>query len=187
MLQLHKKVTLVCEDDIDKKYAFLPWFDKLRMVSPSGADYILKVENESLLSFFNQHEVKINTKIALALYAGLLQCSNNLQAKGLDGMFFAQMSQLSALGVDHNLCVENLFSSKALSLFRLKARMFELMQLTHNASVSCFSFNIEEILSATGASMQDIYLVMQESLSIVNVKKAILLDKNKIIKTIEEI
>jgi hypothetical protein len=35
--------------------------------------------------------------------------------------------------------------------------------------------------------MQDVYMVMQESLSIAHVKQAVLVDKNnKIIKTIEE-
>jgi phosphoesterase RecJ-like protein len=186
MLQLHKKVSLFSEFEIKKCYAFLPWFDKVRHNRPTGAEYSIDVQENSLVSFFHDNQIKINQKMAQSLYAGLLQKAEALQNRHLDGMFFAQMSELIDLGAQHEVCVSELFQQNSLALFRLKAKMFENMLLKDDATQSFFLYK-EEYLQESGATMQDVYTVMQESLGIAHVKQAVLVDKNnKIIKTIEE-
>ena len=186
-LMLHKKVSLFSEEKIRNIYAFLPWYEKIRTTQPSGADLVLKVSNDSLLSFFQKHEIKINQKMALALYCRMLEISNKLENKDLDGMFFAQMSKLLELGANHKLCVENLFKREPLCLFRLRARMFQNMLLKDEAKVSIFRLT-ERDLEESGASLEDAFKVLKESLNLVHVKQAVLLNENnETIKIIEEI
>ncbi|MEJ2372627.1 MAG: phosphoesterase, partial [Sulfurimonas sp.] len=48
VLSLHKKVSLVMNENIDKKFAFLPWFDKVRKEIPSSSDLEIKVTLDTL-------------------------------------------------------------------------------------------------------------------------------------------
>lgn len=186
ILRLHKKVSLSSQDTLDKKYAFLPWFEKSRTVSPSGADLEIRVGNESLLDFFLTHEQKINQKMALALYAGLLEKMYSLQNTRLNGMFFARMGELLELGANHEICIHYLYKCEPLSLYRLKAKMFANMLLREEAQESCFVLSQEDLI-ATGCSLEDAFVIMEESLKIAHVKQAILIDeKNKLIKKIED-
>jgi phosphoesterase RecJ-like protein len=186
ILSLHKKVSFYCEIDIDKKYSFLPWFDKLRKTLSSSADLQIQLKKESLLDFFLLNKIKINKKMALALYAQLFQKLYTDSSENIDGIFFAQMSEMLKLGASHQLCVKNLQQSESLALYRLKAKMFQNMLLVNEAQASIFTISQED-MEATGTSYEDAFVVLEESLNIVHVILAVLLDENnEVIKIIED-
>jgi len=190
LLSLHKKVSLTTEDKIEKRFSFLPWFDKARMTTPSSADYQIDVDADLLeiVDFFKSHNIKLNRKMATSLYSALILEFDNFQSSRCDGITFALASELIAAGAEHQLCREMLTRREPLSRYRLRANLYANMQLQENAKCATL-FISEEILDATGAELEDVYLVMDETLKLVNIESVELFcnDKNKIIKLIKDI
>jgi phosphoesterase RecJ-like protein len=187
ILTLHKKVSFVQLEAIDRKFSFLPWYDKLRKNVPSSADYTVRLTKDSLYKSFCIHNIKINKKMATSLYAGYLREFRKLVYSNLDGTFFACMSELIALGAEYKSCRESLLLSDSLSSFRLKAFMFHSMQLIENATTALFVLR-ESDLQASGATLDDAIEISKEALMIVHVQKVCLHDEqNKLIYMQEEI
>jgi hypothetical protein len=185
LLQLKKKVSIYAEDDIDIQLSFLPWFDKVRNNIPSSADLSIELKEESLFPFFKLHGIVPNKKMCTSLCAGYIKESQKISNLSLDGTFFANLSELIQLGANYQECVENLYYKEPLSLYRLKAKMFENMLLLNNATVALFRYD-PELLKATGSKQEDLFVVMREALCIVHVKQAVLLDQNnELIKIIK--
>lgn len=187
ILTMHKKVSFVSSEKIDKRYASLPWYDKLREHLPSGADCVVSLEPTSLYEVFLQANIKINKKMATSLYAACLVASDKLLGSKVDGTFFARMSQLITLGADYKECRRALLQSEPLSLFRLKALMFTKMILKDNARTALFILN-EDDMKSSGASLNEAIEISKEALSIVHVQKVLLYDEtNNLIHMQEEI
>ena len=191
ILTLHKKVSLSSFEEIDARLSFLPWFLKLKKQEPSSADYVLDIHKDVLVyvEFFQNNAIKINKKMATAMYAGLLLRYDNFSSAESDGIVFATASQLIAFGAEHNIVHKNIVRSRALSYFRLEAILYKNMLLRSNAKEAELLVSDED-LKSSGASMKDAIKIMQEVLHLVHVKKVVLKksDENmKIIKTIEEI
>ena len=189
VLTRHKKVSFVCKTkELNLKYSFLPWFEKIRATNCSSADLSLKLENSCLelfktLKFLN---IKINTKMATALYAGFILETQNFTNLKTDGMFFAAASELIESGADYKLSVEYLVKRVTLSELRLKAIMYKQMRLKESARVAEFKIS-EDDLKSSGASIIDAKNIMQDSFGLEYVQKAVLLDEDdKIIKTLEK-
>jgi len=52
ILRLHKKVSLVCEaKNIDNRFSFLPWFEKIKSERVSSSDFIIELGNSSVELF----------------------------------------------------------------------------------------------------------------------------------------
>lgn len=186
ILRLHKKVSFVYSENIDKRYSFLAWYDKLRDKPPSSADLTLSLNKENFFEFLSLNEIKPNNKMAQALYCALLEKLYEVKNHNLDGMLFARMDEMLQYGAEHNLCVKNLFQREPLSLFRLKAKMFTEMSLINEAQTSLFVLS-KQMLNETGASLKDAYKILHESLEIVHVRQAVLLDEEyELIKIIED-
>jgi phosphoesterase RecJ-like protein len=184
---MHKKVSFVSSEKIERRYAFLPWYDKLREHLPSGADCIVSLEKTSLYEVFLQENIKINKKMATSLYAASLVDSCKLQGAKVDGTFFAQMSELITLGADYKVCRKYLIKSESLSLFRLKSLMFGKMMLKDDARTALFILN-EDDMKSSGASLNEAIEISKEALSIVHVQKVLLYDEtNNLIYMQEEI
>ncbi|WP_457747831.1 DHH family phosphoesterase [Sulfurimonas sp.] len=189
VLFLHKKVSLVSEQEIQKCFSFLPWFEKLRSATPGSADYTLIAPSDVvvLVEFFTSNSIKINKKMATALYSALLLEYDNFTSKSCNGITFALASKLIELGAEHKLCMREIYQSEPLRLFRLRAILFAAMQLKDNARCATL-FISQEILDSCGAQMQDVYLIMKETLKLVNVESVELLDNNnEIIKLIKDV
>jgi len=187
ILTMHKKVSFVQLEEIDRKFSFLPWYDKLRKNVPSSADYAVTLSEDSLYKSFCLHNIKINKKMATSLYAGYLKESRKLLNPNIDGTFFAYMSELIALGAEYKSCRESLLLSDSLSSFRLKAFMFHSMQLIDNATTALFMLR-ENDLQSSGATLEEAIEVSKEALMIVHVQKVCLYDEqNKLIYMQEEI
>lgn len=188
ILTLHKKVSLQVSKPLDKKLSFVPWFSKARDQSTSNADLVIRVNDDVkfLFEMFQKNSIKINTKMATALYGALLKRYKNFQSDDCDGTIFAIASKLISLNADYKTAHNFLQKRVALSLFRLKAMLFKEMILVEDAKQAKL-FLSESILKASGASLEDAIEVMQEVLTIVHVKKVILYksdENNKILKEI---
>ena len=189
ILTRHKKVSFVCKTkEVNLKYSFLPWFEKLRATNYSSADLNLNLQN-SFLELFNTLKslnIKINPKMATALYGAMILETDNFTNSKTDGTFFAIASELIEYGADYKLCIQYLVKRATLSEFRLRAIMFKNMILIENASVAAFKID-EDDLKASGAAVDDANKIMRDSFGLEYVKKAILLNEdNKIIKTLEK-
>jgi len=190
ILTLHKKVSLSKIENIENNLKFLPWFDKLRDSVASSSDLTIVVSKESLkyFNFFKSNGIKINLKMATALYSGILQRYNNFNSSECNGTVFAACSELISLKANYTVARQAIVNSQSLAIYRLRSILFKNLLLIENAKVAQSHFSDED-LKASGASMQEVYTVMRELLSLVNVSKVVLLksDENfKIIKTIEE-
>ncbi|WP_324172680.1 phosphoesterase [Sulfurimonas sp.] len=193
IIRLHKKVSLVCKEkdcnrEFNKKYAFLPWFDKIRQTIPTSADYIIELDNScvSLYNFFQKSSMKINSKMATALYAGLLKESEGFSNNIVNGIIFAMAKELIECGAEYEKCNKFMLNTTTLSFLRLKSKMLNEMLLENEAKAAIF-FIGSDTLKATGAKLKDCNEVLKESLKLPTVEIAALLDvenKNEVIKLI---
>lgn len=189
LLMQHKKVSLFLED---KKYfyAFLPWYEKIRATQPKHTDILLCADIDifELFDFFKKSKIKINAKMATAFYAGLMQQYDFCRSLECDGTLFAALSELIALGADHQLCMKEMVQKEPLSSFRLRAKVYEKLLLKENASLAYVAL-CDEDFEQSGAAWEDIYSIAKELFNLVHVKKVIIIkddEKDKIIKISKE-
>ncbi len=190
LLTQHKKVSLYA-DAIDRRFSFLPWIDKVRTNVPTSADLEIdsNIEIMVLYTFLQESDVKINAKMATALYAGFLKRYKNFISDDVNGTVFAALSQLITLGAEHKQCVKHLCKEVPLSMIRLKALLFKTFLLKENGKVACVSINDADLL-ASGASMEDALDAATELLNVVHVQEVHLVksdENNKIIKIIKDV
>ncbi len=181
VLRLHKKVSLVCEDkNIDNKLSFLPWFDKIRTQKLSSADLHVEFDYGSyeLYDYFKKNNIKINPKMATALYAGLLQESDGFLNSSVNGMTFAMAKELVECGAEYKICSSFIMKYTTLASIRLKAIMFKNMLLVNDAKTALFEIKNDDLKSA-GASLKDCDEVLKETLKLPHTEEVILLHVDK--------
>jgi len=189
LLSLEKRVSLVTQSEIDRRLSFLPWFKKVRTNLPSSAEYIVEVEADvvGVREFFKRVNFKLNKKIATSLYSALLIEFENFQSSRCDGITFALAAELIESGAEYRVADTMINKREPLALFRLRGQLFLTMRV-HNSAKSASLFISDEILEATGASLEDAYLVMKETLKLVHLQSVELRDsENKIIKLIKDV
>ncbi|HIP14721.1 MAG TPA: phosphoesterase [Sulfurimonas autotrophica] len=191
ILSLHKKVFLVATQKIETKFSFLPWFDKVRETLPTKADVIIEAESDTvgLYLALKHNNVKINQKMATALFAGLIETSEGFLSTTCNGTTFAIASELIELKAQYITCKEYLQKSDSLALFRLKSLLYKNMLQKSNGE-SMHLYISEEDLKSSGATQRDVEKVLKESLKIVHVKEVVLHksdENNKIIKIVKEL
>ncbi|MDH4945356.1 hypothetical protein [Sulfurimonas sp. C5] len=188
ILTLHKKVSLISNENIAKKFAFLPWFDKVRSQVPGSSDLEIKVDLQTLKLFqeIQLSEVKINQKMATAFYSSFL-IEDELHSILCNNEKLTVLGELILLGADVTECYKALRMSKSLALFRLKAVMFANFGLQDEATVAEVYVD-DTSLKQSGASIEDAIVIAKELLEIAHVNKVVLVkqDENKILKEIKE-
>lgn len=178
VLRLHKKVSLVCESkNIDNKYSFLPWFEKIKSNRVASADFIIELNNSSLelYDLFKKSNIKINQKMATALYCGLLVDTDGFLNNAVSGTIFAVAKELIECGADYKSCNYFVMKRTTLCSLRLKARMLKKLILQNSAKAAVFFISNDD-LKSTGAELENCYDSMQEALMLPHVELAILLD-----------
>ncbi len=188
ILTLHKKVTLYCEDEVHQRFAFLPWYDKIKPSLPSSAEYTIVVGGDTLsyYDFFNTNNIKLNSKMATGLYAALYEKYEYFSAIKSDGILFATLSKLVESGANCEAVEQHLYRSNPLSLFRIKATLYQSMLLVKSATeVELFLCDAD--LKASGASIYEVTKAMQELLTLAHVKKVVLKKSDQDMKVIKEI
>lgn len=180
IIRLHKKVSFVCLDEVDKKFSFLPWYDKLRDTTPVSADLVvtLQVDDFNLYEMFKTHNIKINQKMATALYASLLVEYDGFISGDVDGTVFANASELMACGAEYKVCNEFIVKRVTLARLRLKSLMLKNMLLVDDAKEAVF-YLFDDDLKSSGATLKDVYLIMKEALGLEYVEKISLIKNNK--------
>ena len=180
ILTLHKKVSLVCKDDlVDYKYSFLPWFEKIKRTDTPSADYkvVLDCSVLELFEMFKKLDIKINKKIATALYGAVLYETQGFTNSVLNGTFFAVSSELISAGAEYKLATTALIKSTTLGFLRLKSIMLEKMVLQNNAKAAVFVI-CDDDLKSTSASLLDAQNIMLEALELRYVEMVVLLDSD---------
>jgi len=132
---------------------------------------------EILYNFFKTNGVKINPKMATALYAGLLDDSDGLLSDAVDGTTFAAVKELIECGAEFKVCNKYIMKSLSLAALRLKAIMFKNMTLECNARVAVFCVSNDDMKS-TGAVGEDCEGALEESLYLPQVQISLLLKQN---------
>ena len=131
-----------------------------------------------LYDFFKDNDLKINAKMATALYSGLVDDSESFTTEKTDLRTFEMASELLKCGADNALCVQKLFKERSLASLRLKAKMLSAMKLSLGASVA--STLVEKsFFEETGAYEVDCEEGLNESLELSSVKIAFMLRYTK--------
>ena len=185
ILTLHKKVSIVSDEEINIKYSFLPWFDKVRKKQPVSSDLILIVDDDVKYMYSFLSDFKINKKMSLSLYAALCIKYRFFTSDNCDGTEFALANELVVYGADIKLVKKNIYESLSLSYIRLKSFMYQNMILKNNATVANLYVD-DDLFKSSGAIMKDAEAVMFEILRMSVVKKVFLIQDNKIIKTLKK-
>lgn len=131
-----------------------------------------------LFDLFNRHEIKINPKMATALYAGLLDDSHSFLSPKTDGRSFKMAGRLTELKAETAQCAKALFLQHSLAALRLKGLMFEVMQLHMDAQVVVHLVTREMMLRSGGREV-DCEAALQESVGLPHVSIALMLRENR--------
>ena len=131
-----------------------------------------------LFDFFNKEEIKINAKMATALYAGLLDDSHGFLAAKTDARSFEMAQRLSLFKADTQACANALFQQNSLAALRLKGMMFEQMYLLMDARVVVHLVT-RKMMDASGAKEVDCEAALEESMGLANVEMAVMLRENR--------
>ncbi|MFA6197134.1 MAG: DHH family phosphoesterase [Sulfurimonas sp.] len=132
---------------------------------------------EVLYKLFKENNINLNSKMATAIYAGLLDNSKGFLDERCDGTIFALAKELIDFGADYKLCNRFIMQYQTLGVFRLKAIMHKNMQLFSDARVAVFCVNYEDMI-ASGAVESDCENTLEEALWLPNVEVSLLLKQN---------
>ncbi len=181
ILRLHKKVSLVClTEQVDVRLSFLPWFDKIKTFKVASCDTIIDMNYSSIefYDFFKKSGLKINPKMATALYGGLLQETDGFLNSVVDSRVFAMAKELIECGAEYKVCSSFIMKRTTLATLRLKALMLKNMILQNSAKAAIFCICNDD-LKSTGALIEDSCEIIEESLMLNQVEMAILLNLDK--------
>ncbi len=147
----------------NERYGMLNFIDE-RAISTTQVIY----------DYFTSQKVKINPKMATALYAGLIDDSQNFMSDKTEAKAFDTAKLLLEKGADKKTVVKHLFHTAPLSLLRLKGLMFSHMKLHADASI-VLHLVTREMLESSGAKCADCEDALEESLYLPTVSVSLLL------------
>ena len=127
-----------------------------------------------LYEWFVTQSIKINGKMANALYAGLIDDTRCFSDPSCTHAVFEMGHALVKAGADHSLCVNALFHSHSLASYRLKAEMLNRMKIIHDGRVALFEVD-QVLLASTGALLRDCKPVVDEAMGLKTVQIALLI------------
>lgn len=128
---------------------------------------------EVVYDFFVANDVKINGKMALSLYAGLIDDSKCFSAVTCNAKTFAMAHDLISLGADHALCIEWMMKRRSLASVRLRGALLKEMQLRSEGALALFEVSRHH-LEQSGASLSECKRVLEEALELRTVRAALL-------------
>jgi len=131
-----------------------------------------------LFDLFNENEIKINPKMATALYAGLLDDSHGFLAPKTNARSFKMAASLTNAKADISVCAQALFHQNSLAALRLKGMMFEKMYLLFEARVVVHLVT-REMMQSSGGREVDCEAALEESMGLPHVELALMLRENR--------
>ncbi|MEA2112307.1 MAG: bifunctional oligoribonuclease/PAP phosphatase NrnA [Campylobacterota bacterium] len=127
-----------------------------------------------IYELFKEGDIKINTKMATALYAGLLDDSNCFLHSKTDANSFIMAADLLRCGAQSQDVSDELYNKNSLASLRLKGLMFERLELHCSGALAVLHVNLE-MLKSSGATAQDSETALEEALCLATVKVSLLL------------
>lgn len=131
-----------------------------------------------LFDAFNRHDIKINPKMATALYAGLLDDSHAFLSPKTNTRSFEMAAALTAAKAEISTCATELFHKHSLAALRLRGLMFEKMFLLFDAR-AVVHLVTKEMMAISGAREVDCEAPLEESLGLPHVELALMLRENR--------
>jgi bifunctional oligoribonuclease and PAP phosphatase NrnA len=131
-----------------------------------------------IYEWFLSEDIKINGKMANALYAGLMDDTKCFRDPRCTLKIFGMAHRLLELGADHEQCVNGLYNSKTLASLRLQGEMLKRMKLVLDGQLALFEVD-QELLAVTGACLGDCKAVLDEAVTLKIVNVALLLAVRK--------
>ncbi len=128
---------------------------------------------EAVYDFFVANDIKINGKMALSLYAGLVDDSKCFSAPGCNAKTFEMAHRLLALGADHAMCVEWLYRRRSLASLRARGALLKQMRLFLDGRLAVFEVGMT-LLEESGASIAECKQVLDEALGMRSVRVALM-------------
>lgn len=128
---------------------------------------------EVVYDYFVANGVKINGKMALSLYAGLVDDSKCFSAPECNAKTFAMAQSLLEQGADHAMCIEWLYRRRSLASLRIRGLLFKQMKLLADGKLAVCEVSLS-LLEETGASAAECKSVLDEVLGMRSVQAAIL-------------
>jgi nanoRNase/pAp phosphatase (c-di-AMP/oligoRNAs hydrolase) len=188
ILQLHKKVTLVCKGKLPHKFACVAWYKDVKTSLPSSAEYIYEVACESLevYHYFRDNGVKINQKMAHALYVALFM-ERDLFAIDMQSTRLAIASELLVVAPNAPACLKQVLQTYSLAQLRLKAKLLQSMLLKADAQEAWVYIDKDDFIK-TGAHQEDITLCLEDIFALPYVKEVFFVSQNtqEKIKTVKK-
>lgn len=189
IMTLHKKASLQCsEPERFVYFEAMPWITQFRRTFASASDLALIVgdADDALLAceklyfkdayevygFMQKSEIKINVKMATALYCSIASHQDAFRSIQSDGMEFATVARLIELGALHRECNRYLFLHGSLGALRLKAKTLSRMQLYANGEIAVAHLGSSDFESS-GAEFEDVWSGLEDMLGLVSVKAAV--------------
>lgn len=128
---------------------------------------------EILYDFFVANDVKINGKMALSLYAGLIDDSKCFSSGSCTPKTFGMAHHLMMLGADHALCMEWMYRRRSLASARVRGALLKEMQLHAEGCLALFAVTAYH-LEQSGATMNECKRVLEEALELRTVRAALM-------------
>jgi phosphoesterase RecJ-like protein len=128
---------------------------------------------EVVYDYFVANGVKINGKMALSLYAGLIDDSKCFSAPECSAKTFAMAHSLIEQGADHALCIEWLYRRRSLASLRVRGILLKEMKLLVDGKLAVFEVPLS-LLEETGAGISECKRVLDEALGMRSVQAAIM-------------
>jgi len=127
---------------------------------------------EVVYDFFVANGLKINAKMALSLYAGLLDDSKCFSIPLCKAKTFAMAHSLIDLGADHALCVDWLYRRRSLAALRIRGTLLKQMKLFLDGRLAVFEVSLS-LLEETGAKVGECKSVLEDALKMRSVQAAL--------------
>ncbi len=143
-------------------------FGELNIVKPDAIS-----TTQVVFALFEALDVKINAKMATALYAGLIEDSDDFRSPRTDGTTFALAKELIEYGAKHHEVIKYLRKYSTLSHLRLLGAMLLDMKLIHEATIALFVVEYT-MLKRYGAQYEDAEEAIERALGLPTVELSML-------------
>lgn len=128
---------------------------------------------EVVYDYFVANDIKINGKMALSLYAGLIDDSKCFSAPECNVKTFRMAHSLIELGARHTVCVDWLYHRRSLASLRIRGVLLKQMKLLADGRLALFEVSLP-LLEETGATVEECKKVLDEALGMRSVQAAVM-------------
>lgn len=131
-----------------------------------------------LLKWFRQESIRLNAKMATALYAGLADDTQGFMSHRTDAETFATAMELARAGADTARVNEALFHYRSLASLRLLSKILGAMRLESDARIAVMEVT-QEMIEQSGGGLAACDEALHSALGLPTVDVAILLRERR--------